>query len=179
MPSRRSTPSLAARPAARSLSRSSFSWISALGIAFPLALFGCGQMPHALPEVGDSHDEIFRAAIQAVARQYPMSTPVRKSDLILAQTPVAMNAAYPSKKQITVRLQQTYTGHWVPRVRVVQHIDTGEPHLDANPDSDFYGDAHPVADHDWTGIVYLHAEAQALHDAILAALPSSSAGARS
>jgi hypothetical protein len=146
------------------------SFLSLLSLA-PLG--GCRL--YDLPETGPAEESVFAAAEQVILSHYPMATATRRSNAVLALTPVRMDGGYPSRTQITVHVAQNYTGAWEPRVRVTRHVDVAEPPLDANPDSDAPGNAHPVVRTHWKPLVHLDYEAERLRDEILAALSPSAA----
>lgn len=132
--------------------------------ALGLLIAGCYQLPETRP----GKDEVFQAAESVILERYPMAVPIRDSQMLLARTPVEMEAAYLSCLQITVHVTQNFTGAWEPTVRVAKYIETGEPPLGGDPQADTPAEAHLVARNEWTPLAYMQAEAVAIQKEILA-----------
>lgn len=142
-----------------------------LSFAFALAVSSGCQL-YQPPETGPGEEVVFEAARQVIAERYPNATPVRKSNLVLALTPVEMDGGHKSRKQITVQVHRNYLGAWEPKVRVVKHIEVGEPPLEADPEAETPRGAGITAQHDWQPLVHLPIEANGLRQAILEAVGS-------
>ncbi len=116
---------------------------------------------------GPSNEQVFEVAQEVLLERYSFVSPVRKSGLVMALTPIEMFGANKSRKQITIHIKQNYIGAWEPTVRVVQYIEVGEPLMGADPEGYHPGVAMPVAVHKWQPLSYLPVEANSIRDNIL------------
>ena len=133
-----------------------------------LALSSCSL--YQLPDTGPNDDAVFAAAQQVILDRFPNSAPLRRSNLIVAKSAMAMDGASKSMMQITVQIQRSYTGAWEPQVRVVKHIEVGEPVLSADPQGLYPGRANPIATHHWKPLTNMPVLESRLRDEILKAI---------
>ena len=122
---------------------------------------GTGGIDH-----GPSEEEVFEAAKQEILERYPEAAISERSNLILALSPVEMQGASKTRKQITVHVKKLYTGAWEPLVRVVLHAEVGEPRLETDIDSEDPVGANTVAEQKWQALQHLPVEETAIHDGI-------------
>lgn len=87
-----------------------------------------------------------------------MARAIEKSDLVIARTPVVLDGAYKSCRQITVHVKQNYLGVWEPRVRVLKHVEVDEPPLAVDPQGDSPATAFVVSRQRWKPLQYMAVE---------------------
>jgi hypothetical protein len=135
----------------------------------PLALAACMNLPQTGPQEAD----VLRAAREVIAERYPQSTASEKAGYVIALSPVTLDGAWKTKKQISVVLVRNYTGAYEPVVRVRKLVASNSP-VATNPEAAAYSytitEAVPFAMNEWTLMDDLPLEEQEIYDAILAKL---------
>jgi len=99
-----------------------------------------------------------------------MSSASPENGQVFALTPVTMDGASKSRKQISELALRNFTGAYEPVVRVRQLIDVAQPPVKSDPESGSVTQAQPLAFHEWQALDFLPYEEQEIYDAILAKL---------
>ena len=136
---------------------------SGLWICAVACLSGCGV--YEIPQTGAPEERVLEATRDVITDRYPMSITSEDYAYVLALTPAEAVSGSTTKKQISVRLVQNYTGSYEPIVRVRQYVDMATASLDGDPAA-HPSLANPFADHRWRAMGFLEYEEQELRDAI-------------
>ena len=134
------------------------------GTLLALATIGCSV--NELPTTGAPRNAVLDATREAIAEQYSDMN-IASADLgyVLALSPPAIEGATTTKRQISVRLVQNYTGAYEPIVRVRHYFDIATPSMEGDPAAHPIS-ASPFADHEWKPMGFLPHEEEALRAAI-------------
>jgi hypothetical protein len=136
-----------------------------------VSMFGVGCLELPAPKV--SQQAVFAAAEEVVAKRYPMYAAYKESGWVYAVSPVEMKGGSKTKKAISVRAAQNFTGSYDPQVRVLEYVETGPPPLGGDPESDSPNLARPMHTNRWQVLDYMRYEEQAIYDEILRKLSPS------
>src|SRR4029453_19333475 len=142
---------------------------SVVGSGLLLTVLGCETLPR--PTV--SQQAVLEAAKQVIAERYPTSSAVSQEGpqvYVVAVSPVRTEAAWKTRKQISVIVQQNYTGNYTPVVVVRLDEEVGDLYAKSNPESPTFVHAAPLQDNKWRPLDRLLYEEQEIYDAILAKL---------
>jgi len=143
--------------------------VVALGLATTGACFsGCSTPPYKfqLPPQGPARQDVLETASDVVRERYPMSTVSMDGGYLLAVTSPQMEGGARTMRRISVLVEQNYTGHFQPLVRVQHDVDVATPTV-AEVDATHPLKASPFGKSRWRVMGYLEHEEVALTRAIL------------
>lgn len=112
----------------RGLGRS-LGMLSLVAVAF---VSGCTTFP----DTGPGREAVLEAAQSVLKERYPNATGFAgRYGQLYAVTPIGMEGAARSRKQISVAVRQNFTGAYEPMVSVVQYFDDSSGPLAGDPNS--------------------------------------------
>jgi hypothetical protein len=132
-----------------------------------------------LPDAYPAASDVLDAAKGVIGERYPLSSSSAEGGFVYALTPVAMDGASKTRKQISVYALRNFTGAYEPVVRVRQYVEVGSPELKVDPESASPRRAAPIAGNKWQALDFLPYEEQEIYDAILERLVEKEAPSQS
>jgi hypothetical protein len=151
-----------------SSARRSPGYVQLRGAALAVGVFflGCQELPE--PRV--SRESVLEATKEVVAKRYPMYRASEEGAWVYAVGPVEMQGASKTRKQVSVRVLQNFTGSYDPEVRIRQYAEIGTTPMGGDPEAASVSLAHPLAANQWQPLEYLYYEEQEIYDEIRARL---------